>query len=165
MLTSHGCPLDHAQETVTSSRHRRSPLGAQPQRIVFEEARASRYCGNNGVRLGAGCREHVSPRGRPRFQMHATPARLNPPGTPSHGDGDGRSSQSAQTGGHPFPGIRHQYQHMLYAGAGLNLHTFADFVQRAPCALAPTASAFCGSAPFSMTADDGRLWNDVRGIF
>jgi hypothetical protein len=85
-----------------------SPLGAA-QRILFEEVRARRLCGTNGLRLREGCLEHVSPHGRHRFQMHAIPERLNPPGKPIHGDGDGRSSPIAQTGWHPFPGIHHQY--------------------------------------------------------
>ncbi len=101
-------PLSCAGDRHVILPHEESSRGAA-QLIVFEEVRASRFCGKHGVRLGEGCLEHVSHYGRHRFQMHATPARLSPPGTPSHGDGAGRSSQRAQTGAHPFPGIRHQY--------------------------------------------------------
>jgi hypothetical protein len=80
------------------------------QLIVFEAVRARRFCGKHGLRLREGCREHCSHHGRHRFQRHAMPERLNPPGKPIPCDGDGRSSQIAQTGWHPFPGIRHQYR-------------------------------------------------------
>jgi hypothetical protein len=70
--------------------------------ILFEEVRARRFCCKNGLRLREGCLENFSHHGRHRFQMHAIPERLNPPGKPIHGDGDGRSSQIVQTGWHPF---------------------------------------------------------------
>jgi hypothetical protein len=56
------------------------------QLIVFEEVRARRFCGKNGLRLREGGREHFSPHGRHRFQRHAIPERLKPPGKPIHGD-------------------------------------------------------------------------------
>ncbi len=56
------------------------------QLIVFEEVRARRFCGKSGLSLREGRLEHVSPHGRHRFQVHAMPERLNPPGKPIHCD-------------------------------------------------------------------------------
>jgi hypothetical protein len=90
------------------------------QLIVFEAVRASRLCGNNGVRLREGCLDNCSHHGRHRVPMHARPEGRNPPGKPIHGDGDGRSSPIAQTGWHPFPGLRHQYQREYFTwGIGM----------------------------------------------
>jgi hypothetical protein len=52
------------------------------QHILFEAVRARRFCGKNGLRLREGCLENFSHHGRHRFQMHAIPERLNPPGKP-----------------------------------------------------------------------------------
>jgi hypothetical protein len=52
--------------------------------IVFEEVRARRFCYKNGLRLREGCLEHCSHHGRHRFQMHAIPEMLKPPGKPMH---------------------------------------------------------------------------------
>jgi hypothetical protein len=52
--------------------------------IVFEEVRARRFCCKNGLRLREGCLENFSHHGRHRFQMHAIPEMLNPPGKPIH---------------------------------------------------------------------------------
>jgi hypothetical protein len=68
------------------------------QLILFGEVCARRFCCKNGLRLREGCLENFSHRGRHRFQMHAIPKRLNPPGKPIHCDCDGRSEQIAQTG-------------------------------------------------------------------
>jgi hypothetical protein len=52
--------------------------------IVFKEVRARRFCYKNGLRLREGCLENVSHHRRHRFQMHAIPEMLNPPGKPIH---------------------------------------------------------------------------------
>jgi hypothetical protein len=54
--------------------------------ILFEEVRARRFYGKNGLRLREGCLENFSHHGRHRFQMHAIPEMLNPPGKPIHCD-------------------------------------------------------------------------------
>jgi hypothetical protein len=56
------------------------------QLIVFEEVHARRFCGKNGLRLKEGCPENFLHHGRHRFQMHAIPEWLNPPGKPIHCD-------------------------------------------------------------------------------
>jgi hypothetical protein len=56
------------------------------QLILFEEVRARRFCCKNGLRLREGCLENFSHHGRHRFQMHAIPEMLNPPGNPIHCD-------------------------------------------------------------------------------
>jgi hypothetical protein len=56
------------------------------QLILFEEVRASRFCGKNGLRPREGCLENLLHHGRHRFQMHVIPERLNPPGRPIHCD-------------------------------------------------------------------------------
>jgi hypothetical protein len=85
------------------------------QLIVSEEVRARRCCGKNGSRLREGCLENFSHHGRHRFQMHAIPEMLNPPGQPIHGAGESRAPPIAQPGWPPYPGIRHQYQNLGYS--------------------------------------------------
>jgi hypothetical protein len=54
--------------------------------ILFEAVRARRFCCKNDLRRREGCLENFSHHGRHRFQMHAIPEMLNPPGKPIHGD-------------------------------------------------------------------------------
>jgi hypothetical protein len=56
------------------------------QLILFEEVHARRFCCKNGLRLSEGCLENFSHHGRHRFQRHAIPEMLNPPGKRIHCD-------------------------------------------------------------------------------